>query len=55
MTTNATSAEGRLARLGIHLPDAPAPFGAYVPAVQRLLVRTRQHDYEGHTICSQLR
>ena len=34
MTTNATTAEDRLARLGIHLPDAPTPFGAYVPAVQ---------------------
>src|SRR5262245_44267744 len=34
MTTNSTTAEGRLARLGIHLPDAPTPFGAYVPAVQ---------------------
>jgi enamine deaminase RidA (YjgF/YER057c/UK114 family) len=34
MTTNTTTAEERLARLGIHLPDAPAPFGAYVPAVQ---------------------
>src|SRR5262245_39359779 len=32
MTT--TTAENRLARLGIHLPDAPTPFGAYVPAVQ---------------------
>ena len=32
--TNATTAEDRLARLGIHLPNAPAPFGAYVPAVQ---------------------
>jgi enamine deaminase RidA (YjgF/YER057c/UK114 family) len=28
------SAEQRLAKLGIHLPDAPTPFGAYVPAVQ---------------------
>lgn len=28
------SAEGRLAALGIELPDAPAPLGAYVPAVQ---------------------
>src|SRR4029453_12627906 len=27
-------AEDRIAELGIHLPDAPAPFGAYVPAVQ---------------------
>ena len=34
MTANTTTAEGRLARLGIHLPDAPTPFGAYVPAVQ---------------------
>ena len=34
MTTNATTAEDRLAELGIHLPDAPTPFGAYVPAVQ---------------------
>jgi enamine deaminase RidA (YjgF/YER057c/UK114 family) len=34
MTTNATTAEDRLAKLGIHLPDAPTPFGAYVPAIQ---------------------
>ena len=34
MTTNATTAEDRLARLGIHLPEPPTPFGAYVPAVQ---------------------
>src|SRR5262245_23736035 len=34
MTTNATTAEDRLAGLGLHLPDAPTPFGAYVPAVQ---------------------
>src|SRR5262249_17859859 len=34
MTTNRTTAEDRLARLGIHLPDAPTPFAAYVPAVQ---------------------
>jgi enamine deaminase RidA (YjgF/YER057c/UK114 family) len=34
MTRNSTTAEDRLARLGIHLPDAPTPFGAYVPAVQ---------------------
>jgi enamine deaminase RidA (YjgF/YER057c/UK114 family) len=33
VTTN-TTAEDRLARLGIHLPDAPTPFGAYVPAVR---------------------
>jgi enamine deaminase RidA (YjgF/YER057c/UK114 family) len=34
MITNSTTAEDRLAKLGIHLPDAPTPFGAYVPAVQ---------------------
>src|SRR5256885_8099921 len=34
MTTNSTTAEDRLAKLGVHLPDAPTPFGAYVPAVQ---------------------
>jgi enamine deaminase RidA (YjgF/YER057c/UK114 family) len=34
MTTNSTAAENRLAQLGLHLPDAPTPFGAYVPAVQ---------------------
>jgi enamine deaminase RidA (YjgF/YER057c/UK114 family) len=34
MTPNAKTAEDRLATLGIHLPDAPTPFGAYVPAVQ---------------------
>ena len=34
MTTNATTAEDRLAKLGLQLPDAPTPFGAYVPAVQ---------------------
>jgi enamine deaminase RidA (YjgF/YER057c/UK114 family) len=34
MTTNSTTAEDRLAELGIQLPEAPMPFGAYVPAVQ---------------------
>src|SRR6266550_3244016 len=34
MTTTATTADDRLAKLGIHLPAAPTPFGAYVPAVQ---------------------
>src|SRR5580700_9151892 len=34
MTTHSTTAEERLAKLGIHLPEAPTPFGAYVPAVQ---------------------
>ena len=27
MTTNSTTAEDRLAELGIHLPEAPTPFG----------------------------
>ena len=27
MTTNTTTAEDRLAKLGIHLPDAPTPLG----------------------------
>jgi enamine deaminase RidA (YjgF/YER057c/UK114 family) len=34
MTTSTTTAEERLGKLGIQLPDAPTPFGAYVPAVQ---------------------
>ena len=34
MTTNETTVEDRLGSLGIQLPDAPTPFGAYVPAVQ---------------------
>ena len=34
MTTNAKKAEDRLAKLSIHLPDAPTPFGAYPHAVQ---------------------
>jgi enamine deaminase RidA (YjgF/YER057c/UK114 family) len=34
MTGGTTTAEGRLARLGIHLPEAPTPLGAYVPAVR---------------------
>ena len=34
MTINTNTADCRVAKLGIHLPDAPTPFGAYVPAVQ---------------------
>jgi enamine deaminase RidA (YjgF/YER057c/UK114 family) len=34
MTTNTTTAEDCLAKLGIHLPNAPTPFGAYEPAVR---------------------
>jgi hypothetical protein len=33
MITNSTTAEDRLVELGLHLPDAPTPFGAYVPAI----------------------
>ncbi len=34
MTTNSSAVEDRLAELGIHLPDEPTPFGAYVPTLQ---------------------
>src|SRR5262245_36680056 len=34
MTTDVTTAEDRLGKVGIQLPAAPTPFGAYVPAVQ---------------------
>src|ERR1700731_3472394 len=51
MTTNSTTAEGRLAELGIHLPEAPTPFGAYVPAVQTgsLLFLSGMLATSGHT------
>src|SRR5437764_6405316 len=51
MTTNETTAEDRLVRLGIHLPDAPTPFGAYVPAVQtgNLLYLSGMLATSGHT------
>src|SRR5213079_1166482 len=51
MTTNSTTAEDRLARLGIPLPDAPTPFGAYVPAVQtgNLLFLSGMLATSGHT------
>ena len=51
MTTNATTAEERLAKLGIQLPDAPSPFGAYVPAVQtgNLLFLSGMLATSGHT------
>jgi hypothetical protein len=44
-------AEDCLARLGIHLPDAPTPFGAYVPAVQtgNLLFLSGVLATSGHT------
>jgi hypothetical protein len=34
MTTDSPTVEDRRAKPGIHLPDAPTPLGAYVPAVQ---------------------
>src|SRR5438874_4619183 len=51
MTASATTAENRLAGLGIHLPDAPTPFGAYVPAVQtgNLLFLSGMLATAGHT------
>ena len=51
MATNAATAEDRLAKLGIHLPDAPTPFGAYVPAVQtgNLLFLSGMLATSGHT------
>src|SRR3984885_6600605 len=51
MATNATTSEDRLAKLGIHLPDAPTPFGAYVPAVQtgNLLFLSGMLATSGHT------
>ena len=51
MTTNSTTAEDRLAELGIHLPDAPTAFGAYVPAVQtgNLLFLSGMLATSGHT------
>jgi enamine deaminase RidA (YjgF/YER057c/UK114 family) len=51
MPTNGATAEKRLAKLGIHLPDAPTPFGAYVPAVQtgNLLFLSGMLATSGHT------
>ena len=51
MTTNTTTAEDRLAKLCIHLPDAPTRFGAYLPAVQtgNLLFLSGMLATSGHT------
>src|SRR5260370_30834743 len=51
MTINATTAEERLTGLGVHLRDAPTPFGAYVPAVQtgNLLCLSGMLATSGHT------
>ena len=49
MTTNITTAEDRLARLGIKLPAPPEPFGTYAEAVQtgNLLFLTGMLPTEG--------
>jgi enamine deaminase RidA (YjgF/YER057c/UK114 family) len=51
VSTNGITAEDRLAKLGIHLPEAPTPFGAYVPAVQtgNLLFLSGMLATSGHT------
>src|ERR1700722_14982682 len=51
MTTALTTADDRLANLRIHLPDAPTPFGPYVPAVQtgNLLFLSGMLATSGHT------
>jgi enamine deaminase RidA (YjgF/YER057c/UK114 family) len=52
MTTHSPTAEDRLAKLDIHLTDAPTPFGAYVPAVQtgKLLFLSGMLATSGHTV-----
>src|SRR5262245_28148263 len=51
MIQHITTAEDRLAKFGIQLPDAPTPFGAYVPAVQtgNLLFLSGMLATSGHT------
>src|SRR5437879_12093878 len=51
MATTSTSAEDRLATLGIKLPAPPEPFGTYVEAVQtgNLLFLTGMLPTEGHS------
>ena len=51
MNNNSTTAEDRLAKLGIRLPEAPSPFGAYVPAIQtgNLLFLSGMLATVGHT------
>src|SRR5579863_4742112 len=50
MVNMVNNAEARLAAAGIELPPAPAPFGAYVPAVQtgNLLFLTGMLPTVGH-------
>ena len=51
MNANSTTAEDRLAKLGVRLPDAPSPLGAYVPAIQtgNLLFLSGMLATVGHT------
>lgn len=51
MSTHSMNAEDRLTKLGVFLPDAPTPFGAYVPAVQagNLLFLSGMLATSGHT------
>jgi enamine deaminase RidA (YjgF/YER057c/UK114 family) len=51
MAATPTTAEDRLAKLGVSLPDAPTPFGAYVPAVRTgsLLFLSGTLATAGHT------
>ena len=51
MITILTTAEDRLTTLGLHLPEAPTPCGAYAPAVQtgNLLVLSGMRTILGHT------
>jgi enamine deaminase RidA (YjgF/YER057c/UK114 family) len=52
MPNDHTTAEQRLAKLGLHLPEAPMPFGAYVPAVQtgNLLFLSGMLATSGHAV-----
>ena len=52
MTTHSATAEDRLNALGIRLPDPPAPFGAYVPAVRTgdLLFLSGMLATSGHAV-----
>jgi enamine deaminase RidA (YjgF/YER057c/UK114 family) len=52
MSSNSPIAEDRLIALGISLPEAPKPFGAYVPAVQtgNLLFLSGMLATAGHSV-----
>ena len=49
MATNSTTAEDRLAKLGIHLPDALMPFGASAVQMGNLLFLSGMLATAGHT------